>query len=280
MIWIVIITVIFWICSPAVRKSKLIRNVVVFEIMILLLSSAKVLCSITEPVLGMIQFPWRWYILLVPISVIGFIEIIDLMQGKAKRALWLIAVAAALLTAALDIAEFDFVPFNETRGYLALFEIDSFDGVMDLLYAPNAAFVSGASSMDFYENDEPVVNGTVYDLAYTRDENDFVIQEMRTEMTDFSIIFPMFMYKGYVAENLLTGETYAVIESDNGLVQANIENYSGGDIRVYYKGTRAQKVSLLISQISASVLFIYLCINWIFLSGRGKEDHEQTRKQL
>jgi hypothetical protein len=277
MIWGVIIMVIFGICSSTVRKSRLIRNIIILEIIILLLSSEKTICRITEKVFGMIQFPWRWYILLVPISVIGFIEIIDLMHGKVKIALRMIAVAVALLIAVLDVAQFDFVPFYETRVYLALFADDSFNGAMDLLYVPNAAFESGAYSMDFYENDEPVIKDAVYDLAYTRNENDFVIQEMNMESTDFSIIFPLFMYKGYVAENLFTGETYEVIESDTGLVQVNIENYSGGDIRVYYKGTLAQKVSLGISKIVVCALLIYLCVNLIFLSLRGDDTCYLTR---
>jgi hypothetical protein len=100
---------------------------------------------------------------------------------------------------------------------------------------------------------------------------------MNMESTDFSIIFPLFMYKGYVAENLFTGETYEVIESDTGLVQVNIENYSGGDIRVYYKGTLAQKVSLGISKIVVCALLIYLCVNLIFLSLRGDDTCYLTR---
>jgi hypothetical protein len=266
MIWLVIITVIFGICSSSVRKSRLIRSIVIFEIIIFLLSSEKTICRVTEKVLGMIQFPWRWYILLVPISVIGFIEIIDLMQGNAKRVLQLISVSAALLTAVLEIAEFDFVPFNETRGYLALFETDAFNGEMDLLYIPNVAFSTGAFYQDFFNNDEPVVNDITCDLTYTRADNDFVIQEISTGQTNFSITFPLFMYKGYSAENLLTEEGYEVTESDIGLVQVNIENYNGGDIRVYYKGTLAQKVSLYISQIAVCALLIYLCVNCIFLT--------------
>jgi hypothetical protein len=257
MIWEVIVLLLMMCIYSGVRKSRRIKIVLFTEVAIILLASSKIVCRMTQNIFGMIQFPWRWYILLVPVSVIGFVELIDIIGKKSAVCFLAFSVVLAILTESMTLTRTVFVNcFSQDN-------ISNYSGgllenaveLLDTLYIPISYFTE--------ETDEDICqvrDDTGNELEYTRNDNAFVVTSIHTGETDFSITFPLFMYIGYSAENLLTGDSYAVTESRNGLVQVNIQNYNGGDIRLYYKGTIGQKVSLAVSGICACVLLGYFAL--------------------
>lgn len=246
MIWLVIAIAIYMIMRKNIRKNKLVKSVLITEIIILLLSGSRLVCSMTQNLFRIMQFPWRWYILLVPISVIGFVEIIDIEGEIAKRKLVILMVALTLLTVMLTMTRA--MRYNDLKTNYS--EENSVS--MDSLYVPSAF-----DSKYLLDHGTQVISDVDEEIIYARDENEFFVQSIDTDKKDFTMTFPLFMYEGYAAENLLTEQKYVVRESEDGLVQAQIADYQGGDIKLYYKGTVIQRVSRIWSVICAVLLLVY-----------------------
>jgi uncharacterized membrane protein YfhO len=71
-----------------------------------------------------------------------------------------------------------------------------------------------------------------------------------------SLVRPLIYYKGYAAT--LDGESIPVGESSSGFVQIPVDR--SGNVKVYYKGTIAQKTGWYITLVSIFALCVYIFI--------------------
>ena len=64
------------------------------------------------------------------------------------------------------------------------------------------------------------------------------------------------MYRGYAVENEETGASYAPKLSENGLEEFTVDQATSGTVKIYYKGTVIQHVSVWISFVTVVMLVI------------------------
>lgn len=70
---------------------------------------------------------------------------------------------------------------------------------------------------------------------------------------------PFIYYKGYAAENEDTGKQYTAEKNSQRYLDVKIGKDTGNMI-VYYRGTKLQKISNVISLVSACLLFLYMAV--------------------
>ena len=257
MIWFPLIIAGYMLCYKQYRNNKVIKWCFGSCVVFVILASSKVVCSVLQNVIGMIQFPWRWYILLTPVSVIAFVELAD--KGK-KFTRYLLFIATILLTVSSVVTIMTRTilksyPSEEAYKYLDYFEEN--DGALDSLYFPRTY------SAEYCEMKKQEIDcNKDIQYAIVRSRDGFIVT-LNTDQTDMELEFPLTMYRGYYADNLDSGDVYRVEESEHGLVNVIVNNYQGGDIRVYYRGTVLQRISKYVSGIAFGVVIIGIILRLV-----------------
>lgn len=262
MIWIVAVHLGYYIKTKEVRNNRYIKFFVASEMLILLLASSAIAAELMKNVFGIIQFPWRWYILLVPISVMCSIEIIQLVGNKSKKVIILLTVCITTVTTIVTMTSS--MRYNYLEKNFGAEHVEE----MDSLYVP-AAFNGDYTDIVVYGNDNQV--------NYTRSYQSLVLNEIETDANSFILHLPLFYYKGYIAENKQNGTQYKTYEDEKGLVSIKIDQFDGGEIVVTYKGTHLQEISKKISFAALCVLALCIGMNvrrkgQISKSGTSKEE--------
>lgn len=126
----------------------------------------------------------------------------------------------------------------------------------NFFYLNGAEYVPEKASSGYFilERGDSVrcINGMSEIVDYSREKGVFVANVV-TSASD-SIELPLFYYKGY--EVSFNNEEISYTQSEYGLVQLPVDK--SGEVKVFYKGTTIQKISLYITIISIFVLCFYI----------------------
>lgn len=125
----------------------------------------------------------------------------------------------------------------------------------DSLYLPK-----GVSGQLYLERKDSInSNYTEIEYEWERINDGILIDIKDNPYNDLILELPLFMYKGYMAENIETCEEVSVTKSMNGLVNVNIGSMTG-KIHVYYGGTLCQKISDFITTITIIVIALIMIL--------------------
>lgn len=207
-----------------------------------------------QNLLGFIQFPWRLFVIALPLMCMAIgVYIGFLFKGRKEevcRYAVLFITCMAIFSACYAMEKADIEYYSYSNDYYSY--IPYTGSVIGGEWLPEAV-----ADRDLLLKDTDVaITGTGERLTVERDKNTLCIKALGNEEY---IDVPFIFYKGYAA----TAEdgAYLAVDGDgeNGSVRVYTKGYSG-DIRVYYAGTFIQKLSAVISLLSLIIL-IYICVN-------------------
>lgn len=246
---------IFWILAVRFWKKGMVKNKKVdhllgFAVLYLVISMAPFIQPLLEPFVGFIKIAWRnltFYILFA--SLCGAILLVKLKEEKKWK-----AYKAGLLLATFGTL----VSF----GGLAMITIHNgmypFETLSSHSIGAGEYLTAAVDNYDYAkERGDVVVCEDNDKVTYTfrRCEG---YSELEFENLDGKATFevPVYMYRGYAVENEETGTSYIPELSENGLVEFTVDQATSGTVKIYYKGTVIQHVSVLISFVTVVMLII------------------------
>ena len=253
--------------QTANRKADVLLG---FGIFYLAISMVPFIQPLLEPIVGFIKIAWRnltFYILFLSIAAA-----IYLVRLKAKK--WETCYRVGMLLA--------------TFGTLVTFGGLTMITVHNGMY-PFEQLTSQSIGAGEY------LTASVPDYEYAKERGDVVIcpdndqvtyefyrengySELSYDHLDGTATFevPVYMYRGYEVVNEETKETYEPSFSENGLVEFTIDDSSFGTVKIYYKGTAIQHLSVWVSFVTVALL-VFIAIRER-LQMRRKENGGQERK--
>ncbi len=210
-------------------------------------------------VLSFVQFPWRLFIMATPLfcMAIALYAAVVFTSGKYSQMVGFPVLVLIIVTCVMAASAFGVIDRSD-EGYYS-YSDDYFS------YIPYTGSVIGGEWLPVTVRDRDALikdcdmallsyGGTV---QVTRNTNELsLIMPARADFVDVPFIY----YKGYAAVNQNGRQLVVDGGGSNGSVR--IYNPEAGLIRVYYAGTVAQKVSMVISVLSLAALAI-------LVTGRG-----------
>ena len=191
----------------------------------------------------MVQYPWRY--LEITTALLTVTAVVILSEMTEDKSTWMICTALLLLGTVISLGVF-YDPFiNESKTTKADNEyyIDDKIGGEEYLPAgsgplwelPLQTEVPGSSSVQ------------VTDYKVRGGERHLTVSNPGIEA---SVLIPVFCYRGYRAEDSLSGKTIAVSQGDKGRISLLIPSQYSGTIRVYYREPAVWRIFELISCVS------------------------------
>ncbi len=224
------------------KYSSFMNQNMIISIVCILLTTKLFPWKILDNILHIIQFPWRLNIIPAIILPLFGSYIID--NYKENKKMFIILIIIVGIFSIQSITVFKNTTFVNKDIY------DDYE-IMFGEYLPLSF-----DNQNFIDRKDIVSNNQNLEYTYEKKDNVLTI-DFKNNAMDTNLELPFIYYKGYSAyidNNIL--KTY---ESDNGLVGIIIDNkYKEGRIKILYKGTLIQKVTLYISIIS---LIGYLLLN-------------------
>lgn len=197
--------------------------------------------NIFKNVLGIIQFPWRFYMLVTILLLFGFAILLTNYKKLNKKIFTFIVCVFMFGTWAVGfLYHYRFEHLDEYKPY----------------YISNGEYVPADVDEDFINARGEVITSNNEELhtVFVRNGINLDINYSNNEGNNTYIELPLVYYKGYVAKENNTKLTVA--KGDNGLVRVYLPNKEGS-IKVYYGFTNIRIISYSISILSL-VIFIYL----------------------
>ena len=229
----------------------------------LVISTVPFIQPLLEPLVGFIKIPWRnltFYILFLALgAAILFAKLRERQMEKIYRAGMLTATFGTL------VAFLGLVMITLHNGMFP-FETLSTTSIGLGEYLPSAV-----SHYDYSLERGDEVRCSDDEVVFTFERGNGY-SELSYEGVDGEVTFevPVYMYLGYDAVNEETGVSYEPAISENGLVEFTVRDSWSGTVKIYYKGTLLQKVSVWIS--FATVVML-VAVWWYTLRERsGAED--------
>lgn len=231
---------------------------------ITILCSERHLASFLKPVLGVIQFPWRLFILVVVTTVILIIlVVVNIADKSITQKMLMFNLIFILLMQPMSVIvriAMDIFPdkFYEITGSEAVgYEYDDEETCgRDDIYVPLEV------DLDDIDSERQVIctRGTA-DYTYNLGDGYVEVNYTASEACQFEI--PFFMYLGYTAVADIDGSetTLTVSKSENGLVLVDAPASNNANILVSYSGTQLMFISKLLSKVALLVLLIYFLKN-------------------
>lgn len=225
-----------------VKKYKIsshFTKITFFLALIILLCSTNLFpWNLFQGILSPIQFPWRFYFVVILLLSIGsgmlFNESkIDL--NKLFRPLFIIFLIPVLVVGILNFCELNIKDVGD-------YEI-SFGEYMPAEVNKEYILKRG----DVITSSSPLKH------SFKRDELKLNMNFNNNIGVNY-LELPLLYYKGYKA--ILNGEVINTYKTSNGLVGLNIDNLDSGEIYVYYGGTKIQMISRLISFITLMAILL------------------------
>ncbi len=211
-----------------------------------------------QPFIGTIQFPWR--VIIVGTMALSFISASmckSLGEGKASSIIILTVLYCGVMS---------YLGGTGRHAERLLFETD----YAESLYQFNENSIMSGEFLP-----EKIKTGTtIGPIQFIEERGDAVTSdnekvhiESEKSIGRVSIKYyeneretvfelPLIYYKGYYAKDVLTDQEIPVSESERGLVQVTVSDKQG-EIKIWYKGTMLQHVTVIISAVTVSILLLY-----------------------
>ena len=138
------------------------------------------------------------------------------------------------------------------------FEYDICDGV----YLPSDANYLDAkiNSSDAYNDNLIETNNKDLEIEYTKTGLRIELVFKNNNMENSYIEVPIYYYNGYIAESIIDDSNYKIEKGNRGVIRINLENKKEDTIRIYYKNTIIQKLSIVITITTLITIFIFLML--------------------
>lgn len=246
---------IFWILAVRFWKKGMVKNkkadhLLGFAVLYLAISMVPFIQPLLEPFVGFIKIAWRnltFYILFA--SLCGAILLVKLKEEKKWK-----AYKAGLLLATFGTL----VSF----GGLAMITIHNgmypFETLSSHSIGAGEYLTAAVDNYDYAKERGDVVvcednDKVTYTFRRCEGYSELQFENLNGKAT-FEV--PVYMYRGYAVENEETGASYTPKLSENGLVEFTLDQATSGTVKIYYKGTVIQHVSVWISFITVAMLVI------------------------
>jgi len=204
--------------------------------------------------LNFIQFPWRVYIYITYFgAMIVSFGLSQVFKSQSK----IIFIVLLLFTSINYLYAIDFYFNTEMKDYkytsFPRYSIEHF----------YAEFLPESADMDALSTIDKTVNiSKPIDVSYESDLLTYYIYFDQGSYQNSVLEVPLLYYNGYAAYYMNEEETgfLDVSKSNNSLINIELKDVKSGSIKVFYNGTRLQKVSLYISLLSLVSLLVYAFI--------------------
>lgn len=197
-----------------------------------------------------LQFPWRILMVVYFLFVVSIAYIVVCINKEIllKKVL-MIVVISSVIPAMLIIG---YGVSSVLLGDNKLSDYQTYNpNEADTLYLP-----LGADWKEIYKQEGKVISDQ--DVEFDTNRSTGYIKISVIENKDFKTILnvPFLYYKGYYAKNIDTGRIYSIEKNKQGYLNVMI-GHDIGNIVVYYRGTKLQKISSYISLVSFIGFFLY-----------------------
>ena len=193
-----------------------------------------------------IQFPWRFYgIASLSFTIVSAIITYYYFKNKNIKEIKLFIIPILVIA---TIPTIIIVNYYQSK---MLYNFDGFE-IGNGEYLP-----VGTDTVKLAERGNVVTsNNDQLEFEMTRNGNNVFVNYSNNTNDNTYIEVPLLNYYGYTAVDQ-NNNTLKIINGDNNIIRINLKNEKGS-IKVYYKGTFIQKISLILSIISSIGFFFYL----------------------
>lgn len=204
--------------------------------------------------LNFTQFPWRVFLFITFFNTM----IIAYGLSQLTKAYLKVAVAGVFIFTTINYLyaiDYYFNTAMQDYKYLAFPRYSVEYHYAEFL--PESANMVELASIDKSLNISQAI-----DVKFESDLNTYYIFFDQGTYQDTVIEVPLLFYKGYAAYYMNETESgfMEISKSDDSLININLKNIKSGNIKLFYNGTRIQKISFYVSVLSSAVLFIYALI--------------------
>lgn len=240
--------ILFFVIYARMKKRELLRDkrTDIFlgcAVVYLLISTVPFIQPLFEPFVGFIKIPWRnltFYMLFI--SLCAAFVLVKLRKNHLEK----MYRAGMLLASFGTVVTFLGLAMITVHNGMFPFEKLSTTSIGLGEYLPSAV-----SDYDYsLERGDKVIcsdKDVKFEFERCNGYSRLYYENLEGETT-FEV--PVYMYLGYDVINETTGVTYEPVISENGLVEFTITDSSSGTVKIYYKGTILQKISVGISLVT------------------------------
>ena len=223
------------------KDNKFSRDMLFLGLVFLILSTSIFPWNLVKNVLGIIQFPWRFYMLVTILLLVGFGIKISNYKNLNKRVFTIVVSAFMIETFLIgSVYHLRFNELDDNKEYwISQGEYVPVDVDLEYLKTRGDIIASNEDVKTTFER-----KGINLEISYNDNNSDNTYLEL-----------PLVYYKGYVAKE--DNNTLEVIKGDNGLVRVYLNN-SEGNIKIYYGFTKVRIVCLIISVIALGGFIIII----------------------
>ena len=220
-----------------VKENKFVKLCLITGIITLLCVTNIFPWKLFNNILGFIQFPWRLYLPATLFLSIGAAYILNTII-KSKRGLKYLTIYTVLIGSLISLQAFIGLHY-------------AIEDKHDYYYISSGEYLP-LGTLPINLDNKPKASSD--DIIYDYQKKDLeVIIDYKNGNNGY-IDIPMFYYKGYVIESLNDNKKYKIEKGNNNVIRINLLDQD--KVKVYYKGTIIQKVSLIISLITVLILSI------------------------
>ena len=218
-----------------------------------------------RPIGEMLQFPSR---LEVAISAFFAIACGIICGFTSKKKIKIVVFSVIVIwqtimnIVCLDSCIKSLIQFNHVESKAQIGVEENFKyNICDGLYLPKEAnhfIIQMEKEQERYEEDIIKTNDKQLEYSYKKENLTVEIKFTNNNKENTYIEVPLNYYYGYTAKSV-NDETYYKIErGESGLVRIYLNNKSEDTIKIYYKTTNIQKISVLVTSVTIIGIAIYI----------------------
>lgn len=245
------------------KKSKLF--IIEFFILTYIMSS-QWFWNVTKPIMGVVQFKWRFLgIATAVVSIAIALLLKEYSYKKEKNSKIITGVVLVVSIFSFFYHNTDLIIFNKEQVKNSLYSLwFSIGGGTEYLPLGFNVADTGIQGCVLTENFEKISCEKVYNRF------EFFVSDKEQNI----LYVPLLYYRGYVAD--ITDEqgivsSLVVTESEKHLVEIDTEGKIG-KVRVWYNGTRVQKISYLVSIIGFGLVLFIITLKAIKEKMKSRDD--------
>ncbi|MBP3921242.1 MAG: hypothetical protein J6D28_06735 [Bacilli bacterium] len=223
-------------------KDKFINDCFILSVIFLLISTSLFPwdLGIIKKKLYMVQFPWRFYLLVTILLTIGG-SILVCKINESKKIL-----KNTFIISFISLTSIFIIMNAPTR----ILEVGEYD-------ASYAEYLPIEVDKNYIKNRGIIITSNNNVKSEFKKEETNVLIKFNNEDKDTYLELPLIFYKGYEAK--IKNQFLQTFKTKNGLVGVNIGDIKTGEITVSYKGTNLSKITKIIS-LSSTCIFIFCLI--------------------
>lgn len=202
-----------------------------------------------------LQFPWRFLSLAsLSASVTACVFLLYMKQHPKKEVFT--AWAVLLVAVSLFFNAYQTNMQLQTRGFARVYNKQS----MGTTYVSNGEYLPYQSEISLMQCDLVVPGEGVEVLDYTKGQDTLRMELKVLSIKDSEsyVELPILYYKGYVAEDMDTGQRFEVVSGDNSVVRVILPANYSGRIQVYFGSLWYWRVAEVISLLTLLGIMILL----------------------